>query len=64
MWHQKLLFCSFGTFGERRVMISTPLDAYESDVYELAEGLAGDTGLDYSNQKNIEIFPRMRDCLA
>jgi hypothetical protein len=30
------------------VMISTPLDKYEADVYELAEYLASETGLDYS----------------
>lgn len=38
------------------VMISTPLDKYESDVYELAEHLAGETGLDYSKKKNRVIF--------
>jgi hypothetical protein len=38
------------------VMISTPLDKYEGDVYELAEHLAGETGLDYSKKKNRVIF--------
>lgn len=34
------------------VMISTPLDKYEADVYELAEHIANETGLDYSKKKN------------
>jgi hypothetical protein len=38
------------------VMISTPLDKYEADVYELAEGLAKQTGLDYSKKKNRVMF--------
>jgi hypothetical protein len=40
------------------VMISTPLDKYEGDVYELAEALARETGLDYSRKKNRVIFPK------
>ena len=40
------------------VMISTPLDKYEDDVYELAEGLARETGLDYSKKKNRVMFPK------
>lgn len=40
------------------VMISTPLDRYEGDIYELAEALAQETGLDYSKKKNRVIFPR------
>lgn len=40
------------------VMISTPLDKYEGDVYELAEHLASETGLDYSKKKNRVIFPK------
>lgn len=40
------------------VMISTPLDKYEGDVYELAEHLAGETGLDYSKKKNRVLFPK------
>ena len=40
------------------VMISTPLDKYEADVYELAASLAAETGLDYSKKKNRVIFPR------
>lgn len=40
------------------VMISTPLDKYEADVYELAEHLSRETGLDYSRKKNRVIFPK------
>jgi hypothetical protein len=40
------------------VMISTPLDKYEEDVYELAEALARATQLDYSKKKNRVIFPK------
>lgn len=40
------------------VMISTPLDKYEADVYELADHLARETGLDYSGKKNRVIFPK------
>ena len=40
------------------VMISTPLDQYEADIYELADLLAGETGLDYSKKKNRVIFPK------
>lgn len=38
------------------VMISTPLDKYEADVYELAEHIASETGLDYSRKKNRVMF--------
>jgi hypothetical protein len=38
------------------VMISTPLDKYEEDVYELAEHVARETGVDYSKKKNRVIF--------
>ena len=38
------------------VMISTPLDKYEGDVYELAEHLSNETGLDYSKKKNRVMF--------
>lgn len=38
------------------VMISTPLDKYEADVYELAEHLAKETGLEYSKKKNRVLF--------
>lgn len=40
------------------IMISTPLDKYEGDVYELAEQLAAETGLDFSKKKNRVIFAR------
>ena len=40
------------------VMISTPLDKYEADVYELAESLSKETGLGYSKKKNRVIFPK------
>jgi len=40
------------------VMISTPLDKYEADVYELAKSLSRETGLDYSKKKNRVIFPK------
>jgi hypothetical protein len=40
------------------VMISTPLDKYEEDVYELAEALSRETGLEYSKKKNRVLFPR------
>lgn len=38
------------------VMISTPLDKYETDVYELAEKLGNETGLEYSKKKNRVMF--------
>ena len=38
------------------VMISTPLDKYEADVYELAEHLRNETGLEYSKKKNRVMF--------
>lgn len=38
------------------IMISTPLDKYEADVYEIAEQIAKETGLDYSKKKNRVMF--------
>jgi hypothetical protein len=38
------------------VMISTPLDKYEGDVYDLAQHIARETGLDYSKKKNRVVF--------
>lgn len=38
------------------VMISTPLDKYEADIYELAETLSRETGLDYTKKKNRVTF--------
>jgi hypothetical protein len=40
------------------VKVSTPLDQYESDVYELAEALSKETGLSYSKKKNRVNFPK------
>jgi hypothetical protein len=40
------------------VMVSTPLDQYEADVYELAELLSKQTGLSYSKKKNRVNFPK------
>lgn len=40
------------------VMLSTPLDHYESDVYELAELIGNKTGLSYSKKKNRVSFPK------
>jgi len=35
------------------VMISTPLDKYEADVYELAKHQAKETGLVYSKKGDV-----------
>lgn len=40
------------------VMVSTPLDQYEPDVYWLAELLNKETGLNYSKKKNRVNFPK------
>ena len=40
------------------VMVSTPLDQYETDVYKLAELLSQNTGLSFSKKKNRVIFPK------
>jgi hypothetical protein len=40
------------------IMVSTPLDRYETDVYELAEHLSNKTGLSYSKKKNRVNFPK------
>ena len=40
------------------IMISTPLDRYEPDVYELAESIRDETGLSYSKKKNRVNFPK------
>ena len=45
------------------IMISTPLDKYEEDIYELAEGLAKETGLEYSKKKNRVMFAKDRKLL-
>ncbi len=49
------------------IMISTPLDRYESDVYELAELLRKETGLNYSKKKNRVNFlkdPKLLELLG
>ena len=38
------------------IMISTPLDKYEADVYELAEQLENETGLEGTKKKNRVMF--------
>ena len=45
------------------VMVSTPLDKYEADVYELAEQLARETGLEYSKKKNRVMFAREEELM-
>lgn len=50
--------------GTEDVMISTPLDRYEPDVYELAERIGEETGLSYSKKKNRVIFPNDPKLLA
>ena len=50
--------------GTQDVMISTPLDQYESDIYGLAEQISKAIGLDYSKKKNrvvFEITPELLD---
>jgi len=44
--------------GTEAIMVSSPLDRYEPDVYELAELLRDETGLDYSKKKNRVNFPK------
>ncbi len=38
------------------IMISTPMDKYEGEVYELAEEISGKTGEEFSRKKNRVIF--------
>jgi hypothetical protein len=45
------------------VMISTPLDKYEADVYELADHIARETGLEYSKKKNRVRFLKEENLL-
>lgn len=45
------------------VMISTPLDKYEADVYELAEHLGKETGMEYSKKKNRVMFLKEENLL-
>lgn len=44
--------------GTENIMVSTPLDQYEPDVYDLAEQISKETGLGYSKKKNRVIFPK------
>lgn len=43
--------------GVENIMISTSLDKYESDVYELAEQIRDKTGVEFSKKKNRVVFP-------
>jgi len=45
------------------VMVSTPLDQYEADVYELAELIKKETGLTFSKKKNRVNFPKKQNLL-
>jgi hypothetical protein len=45
------------------IMISTPLDRYEADIYELAELVSRETGLEYSKKKNRVVFPKTPELL-
>ena len=49
--------------GSEDIMISTPLDRYEADVYELAELLQSKTGHSYSKKKNRVVFPTTQELL-
>jgi hypothetical protein len=49
--------------GSEEVMVSTPLDQYERDIYELAVLLSKETGLNYSKKKNRVIFPKTPELL-
>lgn len=49
--------------GSEEIMVSTPLDRYEPDVYELAELLSRETGLGYSKKKNRVIFSKAPELL-
>jgi len=44
--------------GSEDVMISTPMDQYEADVYALAELINRETGLSYSQKKNRVVFQK------
>ena len=58
------LQCRLGIhIDPEEVMVSTPLDRYERDVYELAELLHRETGLSYSKKKNRVNFPKTPELL-
>ena len=44
--------------GTEDVMISTPMDQYEADIYDLAELISRETGLEYSQKKNRVVFQK------
>lgn len=46
------------------IMVSTPLDRYEADVYEMAELIKNKTGLEYSKKKNRVVFPATPELFA
>jgi len=46
--------------GSEDIMVSTPMDRYEADVYELAEQINKATGLSFSKKKNRVIFQKDR----
>lgn len=48
--------------GIDTIMISTPMDRYEEDVYQLAEQLFEETGIVFSKKKNRVVFSR-EQCL-
>lgn len=45
------------------IMISSPLDKYEEDVYELADQIAKATGVEYTKKKNRVSFTKTRAIL-
>lgn len=49
--------------GSEDIMVSTPLDRYEDDVYEMAELLSNQTGLSYSKKKNRVNFQKDTELL-
>ena len=46
------------------IMVSTPMNKYEWDVYELAEEISKITGLEFSKKKNRVVFPKDKRLLA
>lgn len=59
------LLCRLGIHvGQKIVMISTPMEKYEKDVYELAELLKKLTDLDYISKKNRVVFKRNQKLMS
>ena len=50
--------------GVEDIMISTPMDKYEKDVYELAEQIYKESGLEFSKKKNRVVFPKSEKILG